>query len=267
MKIGRIHLAVPTIALFLFFFYGYMQTTPIMINRMLALEGLVLLNASVLLGPLSRLLPKTFARFLPNRKALGLWGVAFITAHVLVSLQLNYAFDFTALQSAPQGVGIVGGSQALLTQAGLFLGGLVQAKPGLQAGVLAFLLLFAIALTSNRFSEKVMGHWKWKLLQRLSYLVLFVVLFHFYIMESSPAGLAIRPVGIAIFIFTALVLSARLYDFMLGGKPEKSSAAVFVLLGVVLAVRALNVMDQNLTNWILASVALLFGLYALHRKQ
>jgi sulfoxide reductase heme-binding subunit YedZ len=259
---------VPVIvALFLFFFYGYMQTTPIMINRMLALEGLVLLNMSVLLGPLSRLLPKTFSRYLIHRKALGLWGVAFITAHVLLSLQLNYGFDFTALQSAPQGVGIVKGVQALLTQAGMLLGGMLPAKPGLQAGVLAFIVLLAIALASNRLSEKVMGHRKWKILQRLSYLVLLISLAHFYIMESSPAGLAIRPVGIAIFILTGLVLSARLYDFALGKRPEKSAAAIFVLLGIVLAVRALNVVDQNITNWLSVAVALTFGLYALYQKR
>lgn len=273
MKIGKIHLAPFLLLLFLWVFYGYGETTYLMLNKMLALDGLVLMGASLLLGPLARLFPKRLSRFLRHRKALGLWGFAFIVPHVLLSLQLFYSFDYSVLLGAPQGAGLINGIAALLAQFWLLLNAGVF-KPGLMAGIISLLLLLAISLTSNAWSERKMGYKKWKALQRVSYAALALALAHMLLMEQTPAGLLlIRPVGIAIFLFALLVLSARAYVLLLGvpegGKETtggKAAAAALVLLGITFALRAINALDQNLTNWFLALTALLFGLYALHRK-
>lgn len=274
MRIGRIHLVPFLFLLFLWVFYGYGETTYLMLNKMLALDGLVLIGASLLLGPLARLFPKRLSRFLRHRKALGLWGFAFIVPHVLLSLQLFYSFDFGLLLGAPEGVGIINGAVALLMQFWLLLNAGIF-RPSLMAGIISFFFLLIISLTSNAWSERKIGYKKWKALQRASYAAVALALAHMLLMEQTPAGLLlIRPVGIAIFLFALLVLFARAYVLLLGvpegGKETaggKAAAAALVLLGIVFALRALNTLDQNLTNWLLALTALIFGLYALCQRR
>lgn len=275
MKIGKIHLAP------LFFFaimwpiYGYFEASYVMLNKMLALEGLVFIVASLLLGPLSRLFPKKFSRFLVHRKALGLWGVLFAFLHGMLSFQLFYSFDFRALLSEPEGIGVVGGAAALLTKFWLtFSSGWVFTKPGLLNGIIALALLLVIGLTSNKWSEKKMGYKKWKALQRVSYAAVAVTLAHFFLMEQTPAGLAIRPVGIAIFIFALLVLFARFYVLLLG-VPEKGDRAslerkvggIIIILGMAFGLRALGWIDQNIANWSYALILILGGIYVFFSKK
>ena len=79
-------------------------------------------------------------------------------------------------------------------------------RPFILSGAVAFLILFAMALTSTNWAIKKMGGKQWKNLHRLVYLAAFLAFLHMILKEKSNVL-----VTLAYFVPLALAESYRLY--------------------------------------------------------
>ncbi|MBI2079711.1 ferric reductase-like transmembrane domain-containing protein [Candidatus Micrarchaeota archaeon] len=167
------------------------------INKVIALESIALITITFLLGPLSKIWPQVFAKYLYLRKPLGIAGFAFGMVHSVYSFYQYYKLDINVAMASPKWGGFV-------------------------AGVVALFIFLLMTLTSTNEAIKSMGYERWKTLQRTGYIALFFTIAHFYILETKPdIGLDVRPYGLIFFylaIFALLIRAAIL--FIPTHKPE-----------------------------------------------
>jgi sulfoxide reductase heme-binding subunit YedZ len=123
----------------------------VLVDR-LGLGTLVLLLVTLGMTPLQRL--SGWAGWVAVRRQLGLWCFAYVLLHLCAYLFFILGFDWGQL--------------------GIEL----RKRPYIIVGSVAFLCLLALALTSNRYSQRRLGA-RWKKLHRLAYLVLGLGLLHF----------------------------------------------------------------------------------------
>lgn len=116
------------------------------------LGTLVLLLITLAMTPLQRI--TGWAGWLLVRRQLGLWCFTYALLHML-----GYGFFILGFDWAQLGVELV-------------------KRPYIIVGSLAFLGLLALAVTSNRYSQRRLGA-RWKKLHRLAYLILGLGLLHF----------------------------------------------------------------------------------------
>lgn len=173
-------------------FYGNFETSWSMAIKVSALAGLFIIAVAFLIGSLSYFFPERFSKYRAYRKFLGLSGFFIILIHVILSLVFYYKLDFDKMfYSNPK----------------------VMA---LYSGIIAFLILLTMALTSTDkamkfFTEKWGGYGRWKTIQTMGYFALALSLVHVFILETKPdVGLKIRPLGLAILVFSIIVLAARI---------------------------------------------------------
>ncbi|MGY4533229.1 sulfoxide reductase heme-binding subunit YedZ [Pseudomonas sp. TE3786] len=117
----------------------------------LGLAALALLLITLAMTPLQRL--GGWGGWLAVRRQLGLWCFTYVVLHLSA-----YAVFVLGLD----------GGQLLID---------LRKRPYIFVGALAFLGLLALALTSNRWSMRRLGR-RWKVLHRLVYVVLALVLLH-----------------------------------------------------------------------------------------
>lgn len=122
----------------------------VLVDR-LGLGTLVLLLITLAMTPLQRV--TGWPGWLAVRRQLGLWCFTYATLHLLGYSFFILGFDWTQL-----GVELV-------------------KRPYIIVGSLGFVGLLALALTSNRYSQRRLGR-RWKKLHRLSYAVLGLGLLH-----------------------------------------------------------------------------------------
>ncbi|PTQ66547.1 protein-methionine-sulfoxide reductase heme-binding subunit MsrQ [Pseudomonas sp. GV071] len=122
----------------------------VLVDR-LGLAALALLLITLAMTPLQRL--SSWGGWLAVRRQLGLWCFAYVVLHLSV-----YAVFVLGLD----------GGQLLID---------LRKRPYIFVGALAFLGLLALAVTSNRWSMRKLGR-RWKVLHRLVYAVLALVLLH-----------------------------------------------------------------------------------------
>lgn len=115
------------------------------------LGTLVLLLITLSLTPLQRI--SGWAGWVIVRRQLGLWCFTYVTLHLL-----GYGFFILGFDWAQLGVELV-------------------KRPYIIVGSIAFLCLLALAVTSNRYSQRRLGA-RWKKLHRLAYLILGLGLLH-----------------------------------------------------------------------------------------
>ncbi|MDO8427869.1 MAG: ferric reductase-like transmembrane domain-containing protein [Candidatus Diapherotrites archaeon] len=157
------------------------------LNKVAALAGIGLLAITFLMGPLSRMFPKKFARFLVWRKFLGLFGFGLIALHVLYSVIFIYNLSL---------------DQMIFNNPKL---------EGILAGVIAFVIFMLMALTSTQKSVEKMGYANWKKLQTTGYIALFLSAIHFVILETKPEiGLDVRPFGKLFLALAIIALMVRI---------------------------------------------------------
>lgn len=151
------------------------------LNKVSALAAIGLISVAFILGPLSRMFPKTFAKILWWRKTVGLSGFAFALLHSIYAIAIIYQLDLDKmLFSNPKALGFV-------------------------SGLIALLILFLMSITSTAEAVKKMGYKKWKMLQRTGYIALFLAIIHFIVLEIKPEkGFDVRPYG-TLFLFIALI--------------------------------------------------------------
>lgn len=116
------------------------------------LGTLVLLLITLAMTPLQRI--TGWAGWVLVRRQLGLWCFSYALLHML-----GYGFFILGFDWAQLGVELV-------------------KRPYIIVGSLAFLGLLALAVTSNRYSQRRLGA-RWKKLHRLAYLILGLGLLHF----------------------------------------------------------------------------------------
>ncbi|MFJ3484724.1 protein-methionine-sulfoxide reductase heme-binding subunit MsrQ [Pseudomonas sp. NPDC090202] len=122
----------------------------VLVDR-LGLGTLVLLLITLAMTPLQRM--TGWAGWIAVRRQLGLWCFTYVVLHMLA-----YGFFILGFDWAQLGVELV-------------------KRPYIIVGSLAFLCLLALAVTSNRFSQRRLGA-RWKKLHRLVYIVLGLGLLH-----------------------------------------------------------------------------------------
>jgi sulfoxide reductase heme-binding subunit YedZ len=122
----------------------------VLVDR-LGLAALALLLITLAMTPLQRL--SGWGGWLAVRRQLGLWCFAYVVLHLSA-----YAVFVLGLD----------GGQLLID---------LRKRPYIFVGALAFLGLLALAVTSNRWSMRKLGR-RWKVLHRLVYAVLALVLLH-----------------------------------------------------------------------------------------
>lgn len=127
----------------------------------LGLGGLTLLLLTLSLTPLQHMTHwNGWARV---RRQLGLWCFAYACAHLASYLLFVLGLDFSRL------------------------GEELRQRPYLLVGALAWSLLLALALTSNRASMRRLGR-RWKSLHRLAYAALALVLLHMLWVVRADLG-------------------------------------------------------------------------------
>ena len=124
----------------------------VLIDR-LGLGTLVLLLITLAMTPLQRV--TGWVGWIRVRRQLGLWCFASVVLHMLAYGFFVLGFDWGQL-----GVELV-------------------RRPYIIVGSLAFLCLLALAVTSNRYSQRRLGV-RWKKLHKLSYLTLALGLLHMF---------------------------------------------------------------------------------------
>ncbi|WP_166364456.1 protein-methionine-sulfoxide reductase heme-binding subunit MsrQ [Pseudomonas akapageensis] len=123
----------------------------ILVDR-LGLGALILLLITLSMTPLQKL--TGWAGWIVVRRQLGLWCFAYVVLHLIA-----YAIFILGLDWGQLGVEL-------------------RKRPYIIVGSLAFLCLLALAITSNRYSQRRLGA-GWKKLHRMVYLILGLGLLHF----------------------------------------------------------------------------------------
>lgn len=122
----------------------------VLVDR-LGLGTLVLLLVALSMTPLQKL--TGWAGWIAVRRQLGLWCFAYVVLHSGGYLAFILGFDWSQL------------------------GVELRKRPYIIVGALGFLCLLALAITSNRYSQRRLGS-RWKKLHRMAYGVLGLGLLH-----------------------------------------------------------------------------------------
>lgn len=123
----------------------------VLVDR-LGLGGLVFLLVTLSMTPLQRL--TGWSGWIVVRRQLGLWCFAYIALHLCAYLFFILGLDWGQLTVE------------------------LRKRPYIIVGVLGFIGLLCLALTSNRFSQRRLGA-RWKRLHKLVYVILGLGLLHF----------------------------------------------------------------------------------------
>ncbi len=163
-------------------------------NRILADAGFVILCLILIIGPLVRFIPQ-LGFLLPFRRELGISFAAAASLHVLVYAR-SFHWDITRFF-----VGTEHHETILLANA------FASAN---WVGLIALLYGIILAITSNDFSQRLLGK-GWKFLQQQSYTLFILVVLHtgvlVYLVIETGYGI-FRPVFWLLTIFTILMQTA-----------------------------------------------------------
>ncbi len=167
------------------------------LNKILALGAIGLVSITFLLGPLSKLWPKRFTRFLSWRKFIGISGFAAALLHGIYSIIAIYDLSLDKMIfSNPNAFGFV-------------------------TAVIALAIFFVMTLTSTKKAMQQMGYEKWKKLQTTGYIALVLAILHFIILETKPdKGFDVRPYGILFLFLALLALTLRMGLLLVKTKPR-----------------------------------------------
>lgn len=166
------------------------------INKVFALAGIGLIAVSFILGPLSRLLPNLFLKYIYFRKPVGLAGFVLGLAHAIYSAQVYYNFNFDL-------------SLATGRSLALFF------------GIIGTLIFIAMSATSSKIMMEKLGYKKWKAIQTFGYFGLVFIILHFFLIETKPdVGLDVRPYGLVFLYLAIAALVLRLIVIFVNNEPK-----------------------------------------------
>jgi sulfoxide reductase heme-binding subunit YedZ len=122
--------------------------------------GAYLLLISLLFTPLSKRF-NWVKRNLSMRRNIGVWGFIYAAVHLLIWITLEFYYDWELMLDE-----IAGNLFILL-------------------GILAFILLLPLAITSNHRALKRFGYRKWQMLHTLTYIAVPAVIAHHFMAQKS----------------------------------------------------------------------------------
>ena len=122
--------------------------------------GAYLLLISLLFTPLSQRW-KWVKRHAAMRRNIGVWGFVYATLHVLIWITLEFNFDWPLMLDE-----IAGNLFILL-------------------GILAFILLLPLALTSTHRAVKHLGFPQWQMLHTFTYVAIPAVIVHHFMAQKT----------------------------------------------------------------------------------
>jgi len=122
--------------------------------------GAYLLLISLLFTPLSKRW-NWVKRNVSMRRNVGVWGFIYATIHLLIWITLEFYYDWALMLDEISG--------------NLFI----------LLGILAFVLLTPLALTSNHRALKRFGYRKWQMLHTLTYIAVPAVIAHHFMAQKS----------------------------------------------------------------------------------
>ncbi|CAI3787010.1 Protein-methionine-sulfoxide reductase heme-binding subunit MsrQ [Pseudomonas sp. MM227] len=164
----------------------------VLVDR-LGLGTLILVMITLCMTPLQKL--SGWAGWIAVRRQLGLWCFAYVCLHLAAYLFFVLGLDWSQL-----GVELV-------------------KRPYIIVGSLAFLCLLALAVTSNRYSQRRLGR-RWKQLHRLIYVVLGLGLLHFlWIVRADLEEWSIYAAAGALLLLLRVPAIARRIPRVMGRKP------------------------------------------------
>lgn len=168
----------------------------VLVDR-LGLGTLILLLITLAMTPLQRL--TGWPGWIAVRRQLGLWCFAYVVMHMT-----GYGFFILGLDWGQLGVELV-------------------KRPYIIVGSLGFLCLLALAVTSNRYSQRRLGA-RWKKLHRLSYVILGLGLLHFlWIVRADLKEWSLYAGIGALLIILRIPAIARRIPRLIGRKPLAST--------------------------------------------
>lgn len=153
------------------------------IIRFSGLAGFALLSITLIIGPFVMLRPK-WAEMIESRRALGLSGFYFIILHALLVSYAYFNFDISMV---------------------------INQMP-LLIGLIAFLLIIPIALTSTDRAMALLGSKNWKRIQRIAYIVFILVLIHFVFKSDVLSGQNIG--GLIVGILAIIAILLQIFGFV-----------------------------------------------------
>lgn len=142
----------------------------------LGLWGLIFLLLSLSMTPARKIYSKI--SWIKFRRALGLYGAFYICLHLISYIVFFLGLDFSLLWSE------------------------IIERPYITVGMLAFLLLIPLALTSTKFSQKRLGR-NWKKLHRLAYVIAPLGIIHFIWQTKSDLN---EPLIYVVWLVVLLVI-------------------------------------------------------------
>lgn len=164
----------------------------VLVDR-LGLGTLILVMITLCMTPLQKL--SGWAGWIAVRRQLGLWCFAYVCLHLAAYLFFVLGLDWSQL-----GVELI-------------------KRPYIIVGSLAFLCLLALAVTSNRYSQRRLGR-RWKQLHRLIYVVLGLGLLHFlWIVRADLEEWSIYAATGALLLLLRVPAIARRIPRVMGRKP------------------------------------------------
>ena len=164
----------------------------VLVDR-LGLGTLVLVLITLCMTPLQKL--SGWPGWIAVRRQLGLWCFAYVCLHLAAYLFFILGLDWSQL-----GVELV-------------------KRPYIIVGSLAFLCLLALAITSNRYSQRRLGR-RWKQLHRLVYVVLGLGLLHFlWIVRADLEEWSIYAAAGAFLMLLRVPAVAQRIPRLIGRKP------------------------------------------------
>jgi sulfoxide reductase heme-binding subunit YedZ len=162
--------------------YEYLTgTLPIVLDRHLVIRfgaaGLAFLVASFTITPISILTGKTNLK--PIRRPLGVYGFCYIALHLLAYAWLSNYFEWDLILRD------------------------IGERRAMSVGLLAFVLLIPLALTSTNGWQKRLGR-RWKVLHRLVYFAVPLSILHYFWLERD-----IRDWVLAYAVLVAILFMVR----------------------------------------------------------
>ncbi|QXI27782.1 protein-methionine-sulfoxide reductase heme-binding subunit MsrQ [Pseudomonas vanderleydeniana] len=167
----------------------------VLVDR-LGLGALVLLLVTLAMTPLQRLVG--WAGWIAVRRQLGLWCFAYVLLHLAAYLVFVLGLDWSQL------------------------GVELSKRPYIIVGALGFLGLLALAVTSNRYSQRRLGR-AWKKLHRLVYVILGLGLLHMlWIVRADLKEWTVYAVVGALLLLLRVPGIARRIPRLAASKPASS---------------------------------------------
>jgi sulfoxide reductase heme-binding subunit YedZ len=167
--------------------YEYLTgTLPIVLDRHLVIRfgavGLAFLIAAFAITPISILTGKTNLK--PIRRPLGVYGFGYIALHLLVYAWLSNYFEWDLILRD------------------------IGERRAMSVGLIAFVLLIPLALTSTNGWQKRLGK-RWKLLHRLVYFAVPLSILHYLWLERDVRDWVLVYLAIVILLFTLRIPAVR----------------------------------------------------------